>query len=208
MYILLHMTKELKDSDRVLELAQKRGIIRGQDLKEHGIHPEHLRRLVKRGILVRIGRGMYVLAGADLSVHHTLSQVAKWIPNGVICLLSALQFHDIGTHAPYEVWVALDRRFAHPRIDYPPLRIMRFSGKALSEGVEEYRIESVPVKVYNTSKTVADCFKYRNKIGLDVAIEALRDCRSQRKCTNDDLWRYAKICRVWNVMKPYLEALS
>ena len=202
------MSKKTTNAERTLALAREHGIIRGQDLKKKGIHQEYLRRLVKSGRLVRVGRGVYVLADAEISAHHSLAQASKWIPDGVVCLLSALQFHSIGTQAPFEVWLALDRRSAHPRIDYPPLRIMRFSGNALTEGIEEHRIEGVTVKVYNPAKTVADCFKYRNKIGLDVAIEALRECRAQRICTNDDLWRYGKICRAWNVMKPYLEALS
>ena len=133
--------------------------------------------------------------------------VAKRIPHGVVCLLSALQFHNIGTQSPFEVWIALHRKARRPRIEYPPLRIMRFSGKALTDGVEKHIIEGVPVKIYDPAKTVAYCFKYRNKIGLDVAIEALRDCRKSKKCTNAQLWEYAKVCRLTKVMKPYLEAV-
>jgi len=133
--------------------------------------------------------------------------MAKRVPHGVVCLLSALQFHGIGTQSPYEVWLARDRDVRRPRIEYPPLRIMRFSGKALTEGIEKHEIERVSVRIYSSAKTVADCFRYRNKIGLDVAIEALRDCRDSKKCTNADLWKYAKACRVTKVMQPYLEAL-
>jgi len=184
------------------------GVLRIRDLTSHGIHPEYLRRLCRKGLLTRTGRGLYVAADAEISVHHGLAQVGKRVPHGVICLLSALQFHELGTQSPFEVWMALDRRAARPRMDYPPLRVVRFSGEALAEGIEEYTIEGVRVRVYGPAKTVADCFKYRNKIGLDVALEALRDCREQKKCNNDDLWRYAKICRVANVMRPYLEAES
>jgi predicted transcriptional regulator of viral defense system len=126
----------------------------------------------------------------------------------VVCLLSALQFHDLTTQAPFQVWLAIDRKAWLPKEPRLPIRIVRFSGPALEKGIEEHIIEGVSVKVYNPAKTVADCFKYRNKIGLDVALEALRDCRRERKCTNYDLWEYAKICRVANVMKPYLEATA
>jgi predicted transcriptional regulator of viral defense system len=202
------MPDEPTKTEQVLELAKQMGVLRVRDLTSRGIHPEYLRRLCKQGLLTRTGRGLYVTADAEISVHHGLAQACKRVPHGIICLLSALQFHEIGTQSPFEVWMALDRRAARPRIDYPPLRIMRFSGDALTEGIEERIIEGVPVKIYNPPKTVADCFKYRNKIGLDVAMEALRDCREQIKCNNDDLWRYAKICRVANVMRPYLEATA
>lgn len=205
--MLLHMKQHSKKAQEVLELARHMGVLRIRDLTSRGIHPEYLRRLCQKGLLVRMGRGLYVAADTSVSEHHTLVEASKWVPHGVACLLTALQFHGIGTQAPFEVWMALDRRSAHPRIKHPPLRIMRFSGKAFTEGIEEHVIEGVPVRVYDPAKTVADCFKYRNKIGLDVALEALRDCRRQRRCTNDDLWQYAKVCRVANVMKPYLEAM-
>ena len=207
MYIIIHMNEKITNNEKVLALAHERGIIRGQELKEKGIHPEYLRRLVTQGLLVQTGRGLYIAADADISVHHSLAQTSKWIPIGVVCLLSALQFHNIGTQGPFEVWLALDRKAAHPRIGYPPLRIVRFSGESLTEGIEKHQIENISVKVYKPAKTVADCFKYRNKIGLDVAIEALQDCLRQRRCTNDELWYYSKICRVSNVMKPYLELM-
>lgn len=191
---------------QLLKLAQQMGVLRVRDLTSRGIHPEYLRRLCRQGLLTRTGRGLYVAADAEISVHHGLAQAAKRVPHGVICLLSALQFHGLTTQSPREVWLALDRRAARPRVDYPPLRIVRFSGQALTAGIEEHKIGGVRVRVYRAAKTVADCFKYRNKIGLDVALEALRDCRAQKQCGNDELWRYAKICRVANVMRPYLEA--
>jgi len=195
-------------TEEVLKLARQMGVLRVRDLKERGIHPEYLRRLCKRGLLTRTGRGLYVAADAEISVHHGLAQAGKRVPHGVICLLSALQFHELGTQSPFEVWMALDRRAGRPRLDYPPLHIVRFSGKALSEGIEAHSIEGVRVQLYSPAKTVADCFKYRNKIGLDVALEALRDCREQKRCSNDDLWFYAKVCRVANVMRPYLDATA
>lgn len=200
------MRNEPTTTEKVLKLAKQMGVLQVRDLTSRGIHPEYLRRLYQKGLLTRTGRGLYIAADAEISVHHGLAQASKRAPHGVICLLSALQFHELGTQGPFQVWIALDRKAARPHMDYPRLHIVRFSGKALTEGIEEHVIEGVQVRIYNAAKTVADCFKYRNKIGLDVALEALRDYRQQKKCSNDDLWRYAKICRVANVMRPYLEA--
>lgn len=202
---MLHNTSPF---ETILDLARKLGVLRVRDLTSRGIHPEYLRRLCRQGLMVRTGRGLYMAADADISEHHTLAQAAKMVPHGIVCLLSALRFHDIGTQNPHEVWMALERTSARPRIEYPPLRVVRFSGRALTEGVKEHVIEGVTVKVTDPAKTVADCFKYRNKIGLDVALEALKECRRNRRCEIDDLWRYAKLCRVANIMRPYLEALS
>ncbi len=194
--------------DKVLEYAREHGVIRVRDAIAEGMHPEYLRRLCDQGLLIKIGRGTYIPSDMDFSENIGLAQVAKRVPHAVVCLLSALLFHDIGTQLPHEIWIAIDRKAARPRLKYPPVRVMRFSGKSLSEGIEEHIIEGVAVRVYNIAKTVADCFKYRNKIGLDIALEALKDCRQRRLCSNDELWQYAKICRVSQVMKPYLEALS
>lgn len=193
-------------TEQVLALVEKAGVLRPRDLAAFAIPREYLIRLHRRGFLERTGRGLYRLVGAGATEHHSLVEVCKRVPRGVVCLLSALRFHGITTQSPFEVWLAIDFKARPPKVENVGLRIVRFSGKALAEGVGTHRIEGVTVKVYGPAKTVADCFKYRNKIGLDVAIEALRDCRRQRKCTNDDLWKYAKICRVANVMKPYLEA--
>jgi predicted transcriptional regulator of viral defense system len=130
------------------------------------------------------------------------------VPKGVVCLLSALRFHELTTQAPFEVWLAIGEKAWRPRVDYPPLRVVRFSAAALASGVEQHQIEGVTIPVFSPAKTVADCFKYRNKIGLDVAIEALRECWGSRRCTMDDLWKYAKVCRVQNVMRPYLESIT
>jgi len=194
--------------DKVLEYAGEHGVIRVRDAIAEGMHPEYLRRLCAKGLLMKIGRGTYIPSDMDFSENIGLAQVAKRVPRAVVCLLSALLFHDIGTQLPHEVWIAIDRKAAKPRLQYPPVRVLRFSGKALSEGIEEHVIQGVTVGVYNKAKTVADCFKYRKKIGLDVAIEALKDCRQRKLCSNDELWKYSKICRVSNVMKPYLEAIS
>ena len=192
--------------NQVLELAQQ-GLLRVCDLTSRGLHPEYLRRLYQKGLVRREGRGLYIAADAEISVHYGLAQVAKRIPHGVICLLSALSFHEIGTQLPHQVWMAIDRRAAKPKMQFPPLRVMRFSGAALTEGIETYRIEGVPVQIFSPAKTVADCFKYRNKIGLDIALEALKECIRDRRTTMDDLWHFAQVCRMTNVMRPYMEAM-
>jgi predicted transcriptional regulator of viral defense system len=193
---------------RILEMVEQAGVLRPRDLDAHGIPRIYLSRLCERGILQRVGRGLYVLSNADVSEHHTLAEAGKRVPHGVVCLLSALRFHGLTTQAPFEVWLAIGSKVWRPQVDYPRLRFVRFSARALEAGLEEHSIEGVIVRVYNPAKTVADCFKYRNKIGLDVALEALRDCRRQRICTNDKLWHYAKICRVANIMRPYMEATA
>ena len=195
-------------ADRILALAHDLGVLRLRDVTALGIHPEYVRRLTAAGQLIRTGRGLYVLPDADLTESHSLVEAAKRVPEGVVCLLSALQFHDIGTQMPRQVWLALDYKARRPRIDYPPLRIVRFSGEALNTGIERHTIEGVQVRIYDPGKTIADCFKYRNKIGLDVALEALREGWRARLFTMDKLWRYAAVCRVANVMRPYLEAVQ
>ena len=198
---------QLTRTEQVLELAREKGMLRPRDLEAHGIPRVYLQVLYKRGDLLRTGRGIYTLTSDHWTEHHTLAEVCKWIPHGVICLLSALRFHDLTTQDPNQVWIAISPRKHRPRMDYPPVRVVRFSGAALAEGVDIHPVEGVSIRVFNPAKTVADCFKYRNKIGLDVALEALRDGWRKRLCTMDDLWRYAQVCRVANVMRPYLESL-
>jgi len=194
--------------ERAIGLIRRLGVARPNELARHRVSREYLRQLVARGLVERIGRGLYSLPDAELSENHSLAEASKRVPRGVVCLLSALRFHGLTTQAPPEVWMAIDVKARRPRVNYPPLRIVRFSGQALTSGVEEHSVEGVVVRVYCAAKTVADCFKYRNKIGLDVAIESLRDCLRQRKSTIDGLWTYAKVCRVTNVMRPYLEAMT
>ena len=199
-------TKSKTKGDLVLRLLRRKGIVRASDLERYGIPRVYLTRLCQKGLVERVGRGLYRLARAETSEYITLAEAAKLIPNGVVCLLSALSFHGLTTQIPHEVWMAIDVKARRPKVAGVPLRIVRFSGKALTAGVEIHRIDGVPVKITCPAKTVADCFKYRNKTGLDVALEALRECRRQRKCSLKDLWHYAKICRVASVMEPYLEA--
>jgi predicted transcriptional regulator of viral defense system len=196
------------DRDRTLKLARRRQGVAARELAEAGIHTQVLSRLVAGGQIERIARGLYRLPEHAVTEHHALSIAAAAVPHGVVCLLSALQFHRIGTQLPSEVWMAIDRRARRPALRYPPLRIVRYTGAALTEGVESHRVEGREVPVYNVAKTVADCFKYRNKIGLEVALEALREAWRARRFTMQELDRCAAICRVQRVMRPYLEALA
>ncbi len=203
------MVVQTTKTDKILELVRNAGILRPRDLDPYNIPRTYLIRLCTAGKLQRVGRGLYILPGSGATEHHSLAEVCKRIPKGVVCLLSALSFHGLTTHMPFEVWLAIGEKAWRPRLKYPPLRIVHFSRVALNAGIEEHQIEGVTVHVYSPAKTVADCFKYRNKIGLDLAIEALRECwRVRPRCTMDDLWHYATICRVHNVMRPYLESLS
>lgn len=193
---------------RLLQLARVKGVLRPSDLDESKIARVYLTRLTASGKLEKTGRGLYRLADHPLSEHETLITVARRAPQAVFCLLSALQFHGLTTQLPHQVWIAMPRGSHVPRMDYPPLKMIQFTGENYSQGIEIFKRDGVPLKVYSVAKTVADCFKHRNKIGLDVAIEALRDARSRRRVDADELWRYATLCRVTNVMRPYLEALE
>jgi len=183
-------------------------ILRTRDLEAHGIWRANLRDYVEQGVLTRVGRGLYTLVGVEAGENHSLAEVGKRVPQGTVCLLSALRFHELTTQQPHETWLALDGKARSPKTDSLALRIVRFTGSALSEGREEHVIEGVPVKIYNPAKTVADCFKFRNKIGLDVALEALRETWRARRCSMSEMMRYARVCRVANVMRPYLESLT
>lgn len=193
--------------EKVLEIVRKQGFLTAREAARRGIHSQVLTRLVREGALERIARGEYRLPDQSVSEHHSLAIVARATSCGVICLLSALSFHGIGTQIPAEVWVAIDRRARRPALGYPPLRVMRFSGEAFTAGIETHSVDGQPVRVYSVAKTLADLFKYRNKIGLDVVLEALREAWRERRFTMDELDRYARICRVQRVMTPYLEAL-
>jgi predicted transcriptional regulator of viral defense system len=193
--------------DRVIALTRRRGLLRPRDLAAHGIARQYLVMARQQGLIERLGRGLYHAPGAMISEHQSLALVCKKSPAGVVCLLSALRFHDLTTQNPTEVWLAIGQKAREPRIDTVAVRVVHFSGAAFTEGVQTHNVHGIPVRVYNIAKTVADCFKFRNKIGVNVAVEALRDCLRQRKTNIDELVRYARICRVERVMNPYLEAL-
>ena len=202
------MSRAQTSEQAVLQLARKHPLLRARDLARAGLPTIVLTRLVSAGKLERVGRGIYSLPNQAISENRSLAEVAIRVPRGVICLVSALRVHDIGTQAPHEIWLAIPHRMLSPRLDRPALRVIRMSGLSLTEGIERLKVEGVKVPVFNAAKTIADCFKFRNKIGLDVALEALREGWNQRRVTMDELWHYASINRVANVMRPYLESTA
>jgi len=190
-----------------MRLAREAGVVRARDLARHGIARQYLQLAVKTGLLSRVSRGLYVSKEAPITEYHSFAEASKRVPHGVICLLSALRFHDLTTQSPFEVWMAIGEKARTPKVDSPQLRIVRFSSQTLRFGAIVHRIEGLEVRVFSPAKTVADCFKFRNKIGLDIALEALRETFGHKKASMDELWEAAKICRVANVMRPYLESL-
>ena len=199
--------KNTKVDNLVRELSKK-GMLKTQEIRQLGISKEYLRKLKEKGVVERIARGLYTLPDHAFSATQSIAEVSNQIPKGVICLLSALRFHGFTTQNPFEVWIAVERTAWKPKINSATqVKYLKFSGKAFTAGVQAKTADTVKVKVYCPAKTVADCFKYRNKIGLDVALEALREGWREKRFTMDELWGYAKICRVSNVMRPYLESL-
>ncbi len=199
-----HMNNTYK---QILDLAGEHGIIRPRDLFAKGLPRVALTRMVRQGLLTRVGRGLYSLPERQISEQGALAEIARKYPHSIICLLSALRVHELTTQSPFETWIAISNKARAPKLDYPPLRIVRFTSSALTEGIEQHSIDGVTVRVTNVARTVVDCFKFRNKIGLDVALEALREAWRDKRVRMDDLWRYAKLYRVDTVMRPYMESL-
>lgn len=195
-------------TQRVLTLARQKGLLRTLHLKEIGVARVVLTRLTASGELEKVGRGLYRFPDAAGTEQESLAMLATKVPQAVFCLLTALQIHGLTTQLPRQLWIAMPKGSHTPKIEYPPLRMVQLTGAAYTEGIEIVPADQVLLRVYGVAKTVADCFKHRNKIGLDVAIEALKDALAQNKASANDLWRFAKICRVANVMRPYLEALG
>ena len=191
---------------RIQTLLRRAGTARSRELVAAGISRIQLSRRVAAGQLLRVARGLYTMPDYQGGEHSALVEVAKRAPGVVFCLLTVLRIHDLTTQAPFEVWIAIGNKAHPPQLDYSPLRTVRFSEAALAAGVETQQVDGAEVRVTSVAKTVADCFKFRNKIGLDVALEALPEARRTRKASADELWRYARINRVTNVMRPYLEA--
>lgn len=183
-------------------------VARSRDLMNRGISRQAIRRLMQEGVLERASRGVYLTPEAARSSHRDLLVVAARVPNGVFCLFTALAFHGLTTELPHEVWVTIGLKARKPAIDTPPIRVIRLSDEPLIAGVEVHVDHGMPLRVFSAAKTVADCFKFRNIVGLDVAVAALRDGLDQRLFTVDELWRYAGVCRVTAVMRPYLEVLA
>lgn len=198
---------DLNRSNPALDLLRAKGMVRARELAQIGVAGETLQQLLRRGALVRIGRGLYVTPDRALTEHDQLAQLAIKHPRVVFCLLTALQIHGLTTQAPHEVWVAISPNARAPQVEYPPLRVVRLSDPDIQ--IEQISLDGVVrIPVTSAAKTVVDCFKFRNKIGLDVALEALKDAWRQKKVSMDDLWESAQLCRMTNVMRPYLECLE
>jgi predicted transcriptional regulator of viral defense system len=194
-------------STRALDLLKAKGMLRLKDFIAEDIEPETLARLVRDEQIIRPARGLYQLPDTQIDAAYVLAEAAVLVPKGIVCLISALQFHSLTLQMPSAVWVAIERTAWKPTITYPPIRFVRFSGWALTEGVERYPIQSREVPITNPARTIVDCFRYRNKIGVDIAMEGLREGIRHRKCTPDQLWQYAKKGQVWTVMRPYVETV-
>lgn len=195
------------EEEQILEILRKTGSIRPKELERYGLSRTALLRLHEKGMVQRPTRGLYVSTETDAREHQTLVEVATLAPNATVCLLSALRFHGLTTQEPHEVWIALPSKAWRPKIETVSLRVIRMSGAALTFGVESHVLAGVDVKVFSPAKTVADCFKFRSTIGMDVAIESLRDCWKQKKATADEIHEAAKVCRMSRIMLPYLEAI-
>ena len=196
----------LTQSDHILDLAQRQRLLSAADVRAHGWSPQLLIKLEQSGKLQRVNRGLYSLPDGLITEHQSLIEVCRRVPKAVVCLLSALQFHEIGTQLPFEVWIALPEATQTPALDSPALRIARLRGEAYSEGIETVVEHGSAIRVYSVAKTITDCFKFRHKVGLDVALEALKDAWRQRKLDMDQVTHFARINRVEKVMQPYLEA--
>lgn len=194
--------------DALLKLLRRRGMVRLAEFKQRGITAATASRLVREGRIVRLSRGLYQLPDAPMHAHHTLAEASKRVPKGVICLLSALAFHDLTDQLPPKVWLALGRKDWTPRVEYPPLRIARYSDEALRTGIETHRIEGVAVRITSVTRTLADAFRYRREIGIAVCIEALRAALKHRKAKPAEIAQQAVDSGVWKTMQPYLEALT
>ena len=183
------------------------GVLRTRDALRLGIHPRTLYEMREEGNLEQLSRGLYRLSNLPKLGNPDLVAISLKIPQGTICLISALAFHNLTTQVPHQVYVALPRGAEPPRVSFPPIRVFWFTEPAFKEGIAVHKLDGVPVRIYSPEKTVADCFKYRNKIGLDTAVEALKLYRERRKVKIDELLQYATVCRVQKIIRPYLEAL-
>ncbi|MDE0711068.1 MAG: type IV toxin-antitoxin system AbiEi family antitoxin domain-containing protein [Rhodospirillales bacterium] len=199
--------KPAKQRDTALRHFRRRGLVRMPDLRDAGVGAETVARLVRDGTVVRVARGLYQLANANPDPRRSLAEASALVPKGVICLTSALQFHELTLQMPSAVWMAIDRTGWKPNLEYPPVRFVRFSGHALDGGVKRHLIEGIDVPIFEPAKSIVDCFRYRNKIGLDIALEGLREGLRSGRVTSDQLWEFARTTRVWSVMRPYVEAM-
>ncbi len=192
---------------QIIKLAKQKGVIKASDLESVGISRTYLHILYNEGVLQKVGRGLYELPSTQITEHNTLIEVTRRIPNAVICLISALSYFDLTTQLPHEVWITIPRGAWRPRIDYPSLNLTYASMEVYSFGIQKLKLHGVDIKIYSPAKTIADCFKFRNKVGLDVAIEALKKAWESKKVNMDQLNNAAKMCKVSKVIRPYLEAI-
>lgn len=202
-FLSMNISKE-KNAVRIIKA--NKGIIKANEAIKKRIHPRTLYNLRDKGVLEQISYGLYKLKQNKVS-HPDFVTVALRVPNGVICLIFALAFHNLTTQIPHKVWMAIKRGAHRPKIDYPPVSIHQFSGKSFSSGVDKYTFDKIPVKIYNPEKTIVDCFKFRNKIGMNIVLEALAFYRERKTFNPSKLIKYAKVCRIKNVMKPYIESI-
>jgi len=194
-------------NDTVNRLLKQRKIVRTEELSSAGVHRETIHRMVKAGDIVKLARGLYSFPDYQPTENYSLIEAQKLVAKGVVCLLSALSYHGIGTQNPPEIWMAIPRKTRPPKIDNSPVKIVKFSGEGYQNGIEKHIIENNEIKIYNIPKTIADCFKFRNKLGIDVAIEALKDVMLNKRTTFDELLKYSEICRVRKIITPYMESL-
>jgi predicted transcriptional regulator of viral defense system len=207
-YTFHHMSETFTQRERVLQLLGRHGILRLSELKAHGVHAPTLSRLVEEGLILRSSRGLYQLSDADVDIPHSLAEMAKRAPRGVVCLISALQYHEITLQSPRSVWMAIGARDRKPKISNVSVRFVRFGEKAMATGVTIHTIDLVPVPIFDPAKTVVDCFRFRGTVGLDVALESLRMVLRSRKATLDQIAATAKELRIWTVIRPYLESIA
>lgn len=198
---------QITQRDRTIDLLRHNGIMRLTDLRAHGIHAPTLSRMVEEGEIARRGRGLYELTDAEITLSHSLAEIAVRVPKGIICLISALAYHEITLQSPKSIWLAIGEKDRKPRIDHLTVRVLHFGDAALRSGVQTVKIDGVAVKIFSPAKTIVDCFRYRRIVGLDVALEALRLALRSRKATPDDIVRFAKALRIWSVLRPYLESV-
>ena len=196
-----------KQRDMALHHFRRGGLVRMPDLRDAGIGAETVARLVRDGTVVRVARGLYQIADANPDPRRSFAEASALVPKGVICLTSALQFHELTLQMPSSVWMAIDRTGWKPNLEHPPVRFVRFSGQALAAGVKRHVIEGIEVPIFEPAKSIVDCFRYRNKIGLDIALEGLREGLRSGRIYPDQLWELARTARVWSVMRPYVEAM-
>ncbi len=209
-------TRPHRQQDKALSLLRQRGMVRLSELTKAGVTAAAVSRMTEKGLILRIRRGLYQLPGAPLDVNHSLAEAAKLVPKGVICLTSALAFHDLTDTIPSRIWMAIGAKDRLPRTNHPPLQFVRFGQKVLTTGIKEHVIEGARVRIYSPAKTVVDLFRYRRSAGkryrkspgLNLALEGLREALRQRKATPSELARYANEAGIWKVMQPYLDAMT